>query len=224
VQEFLQHDTYLSPLTSYPFNDYERLLFAPAFHRIFEDVYLLNKDDREILIMRARAIYDNFADLLLDRQRAIMRFVLDEEPVEAYQVMPLEDLKAETRAFIFYWNAVSTGFDAIIRDLDFIYEKHSGKYYLKSDGINFNIIDLEKNKPLLTSRDSELVMRNGILPQEIGSSRVMKNPLEYLRPCDCFGPESSNESNLITFDRIFSDFKSKLAEEVERGMPLKLDC
>jgi hypothetical protein len=95
MKMFLECDSHLSPLTSYPFNDYENLLFFPPFKRLYEDVYILDKKDYDIFIRRAQVIYDNFADLLLDRQRSMMRYALNEQGAPCYNVGSQEYLKAD---------------------------------------------------------------------------------------------------------------------------------
>ncbi|MCJ7443275.1 MAG: hypothetical protein MUO26_01870, partial [Methanotrichaceae archaeon] len=213
TQMFLEYDTHLSPLTSYPFNNYESLLFSQPFQRIYEDVYILDKNDYNLCIKRARVIYDNFADLLLDFQRAQMRFMFEEH--SDYHRVSYENLKAEISTLIFYWNVSVTKFDTIMWHLGHIYETGSGNYHLRSDGFKFNIINLENNMNMLDPDQSESIMRC-VYPAE------KRNPLTRLRPCKIFNIESK-ESNLIKLEDILSKLRSELIKEKERGMPIEID-
>jgi len=142
-----------------------------------------------------------------------MRFAVEEQP--DYHLVSYENLKAEISTLIFYWNVSVTKFDLITRYLGNIYENGSGKYYLRSDGFKFNIINLENNMNMLDPDESELIMGR-IYPAE------KKNPLTRLKPCKIFNIESK-ESNLTKLEDIISTLKLKFIEEEGRGMPFIID-
>jgi hypothetical protein len=85
-------------------------------------------------------------------------------------------------------------------------------------------MDLERERNVYFSLPRGAVGQfEGIFPKEIDFSGYMKNPFAYLRPCASFGKYSQKEMESRTFERIFSDLKSKLVKEKELGLPIKLD-
>jgi len=96
-REFLEHDSYLSPMTSYPVNNSLYLIFIPPFQRIYDDVFLLKEQDIDRFILRAQTIYNNFEDILLERNKNL---ILDHDT-----------LNLETKVYIYHWNVAITRFD-----------------------------------------------------------------------------------------------------------------
>ena len=97
---FMDSDNYLSPFSSFPMNSLQFLLFSRPFQRIYEDVFLLDQEDREYLVDRARSIYLHFPDFLFD-------FFRNNLP------MKKKVLEQQIRQFIFEWNVASTNLDSI---------------------------------------------------------------------------------------------------------------
>lgn len=218
LRKFLEIDAYLSPFTSYPVNEPEVLLFSPPFQRIYENVYLLDKTDLPILIQRARIIYANFSDLLLDRLKALARSELRTGNNSDYKVNQ-EVLAMEIRSFLFYWNTIGTRFDIIV---GYVLPEVYGmpwKFHLWSDGMNFHVTDIDNNQEVIRSGWQASIMNAGILPS-YGSSRIMENPSAYLRPCQAFNIRSEKQ---VPFQEILEDLKAKVVEQIEKGFRFEID-
>jgi hypothetical protein len=53
LRKFLEYDISLNPFTSYPINDPIMLLFMRPFERIYDDIYLIEKSDQDMMVQRA---------------------------------------------------------------------------------------------------------------------------------------------------------------------------
>jgi hypothetical protein len=196
-REFMELDSYLSPLTSYPVNNSLYLIFIPPFQRIYDDVFLLEKEDVAHFILRAQIIYNNFQDILLERNKNL---ILDHDILEL-----------EAKAFTYHWNVAITRFDLICDYVHYFYEtKGFKKFHLTSEGNRFYIIDLETNKqvlPLLAESDTLLY---GLLPTDEDSpeksscSKLMGDPFGYLRPSKYFLKAIKDSAKERTADRLSS--------------------
>jgi len=210
--DFLAFDNYLSPLTADPANNIVRILFSRPFDRIFEDAYLLKADtyspERDafwVLSGRAAAIYNSFSDFLLEYFR-----------VNSFGP---GDIEIITREMIYSWNVASTRFDIVCYYLAGLLEQNegSGNYHLKSDGLSYNIIDLESGRSLLPPDISSSLLEFGSIPQIIEPDEhnenqlrgeVMREPFAYLRPCNTF-KEMGWRSELISSKDILEDLGKK---------------
>ena len=203
---FMDFDNYLSPFSSFPTNSLPFLLFSRHFQRIYEDVFLLDQEDKVFLVDRARSIYLNFPDFLFD-------FFRNNLP------MKKKVLEQQIRQFIFEWNVASTNFDSILYYLESVYgeELGSGKYHLKSEDMMFQIEDIKTNRPLLSNE--EFVVQFSSMPIIVtipgamegqGGAEYMEEPFTYLRPCQCF--HSTHGMDFIPIDQIMSELKSRFEE------------
>ena len=126
-REYLEQDSFLSPLTSYPVNNSLHLIFSPPFQRIYDDVFLLNTQDIDMFVLRALAIYENFEDILLERNKELF----------------LDDyiLNLDAKIFIYHWNVAITRFDRILDYVAYFYDTIGDrKFHLKSEGNRYYII------------------------------------------------------------------------------------
>ena len=134
--QFMEYDSYLSPFTSYPIYTPSALLFYRPFHRLFEDVYLLNKSDLSKMILRAYTIYVNFGEILFEYFRNNFR--------------NCSDIDQYIRQFIFQWNVTHANLDSIFYYLSDVYREKigSGKYHVGISGAEIQAIDLENNEQI----------------------------------------------------------------------------
>jgi hypothetical protein len=197
-------------------NDPESLLFSPPFQRIYENTYLLGSIDISILIQRARAIYDNFTDLLLDRQKALARSDPKSGPNSAYHV-DQKVLAMEIRSLLFYWNTSSTRFDSILTILS---DTIPGNYHLWGDGINFHVTNIDNNQEMLPRNWRRFILQKGIFPDDMGDSGEVGNPSGYLRPCRAFNIDA--KEGLVTFPKILEDLKAKIVMGKEKGFGFEI--
>jgi len=211
LQEFMELDSYLSPLTSYPGNDPYALIFSRPFERIYDDVYILGPNDVKILKNRAYLIYDKFSDLIFE--------LVHYEPAERY------NLNLLIKQFIFYWNKSSFSFDIIINYLERINDENmgSGKYHLKISEYGYQIIDLENGDSLLPPRQYATDVWSSVLcpmnSRKIDSvsnksisnanDYITKDPFIFLRPCDFFKGDNLR-SDFIHIDEIKSELKLRI--------------
>lgn len=206
ISWFMDFDNYLSPFSSFPTNSLSSLLFSRPFKRIYEDVFLLDQEDKMFLVDRARSIYLNFSDFIFD-------FFRNNLP------MKKRVLEQQIRQFIFEWNVASTNFDSILYYLESVYgdERGSGKYHLKSEDMMFQIEDITTNRPLLSNE--EFVVQFSSMPIIVtvpgamegqGGAEYMDEPYTYLRPCQCFN--SIDEMDFIPMEQIMSKLKTRFEE------------
>jgi len=206
LKRFLIFDNYLSPLTAYPVNGTLRVLFSRPFERIYDDAYLLDGESFELLSGRAAAIYCDFSEFIF-------------ELIKTDKVSE-KDLETMTKRMIYHWNVASTRFDLICIKLNEIYGKRavSGNYHLKTDGLEFNIIDLKIGKKLLPPEVAKSILMVGSSPAIFKESsnddlfmKNMKNPFTCLRPCLTFG-DLGWKSDCVHIEEILSQLKLKLSE------------
>lgn len=205
VHSFLAFDTYLSPLSSYPVNDLSQLLLLPyPFQRIYEDAYLIDGDAFSVLSSRAAAIYNFFSDFILESLKIIQ--------------MP-NDIDQITKQMIFYWNVASTRFDVICGFLGELYENDigSGNYHLKSDGLRFQIIDMQTDKQLIPKELERDILLSNIIPSLPDDLHIEQNaswPFEFLRPCEIFKHMDNDGQpwnyEIIHYETILEEINLKL--------------
>lgn len=193
VHTFLAFDTYLSPLSSYPINDVSQLLLSPyPFQRIYEDAYLLDGEAFEVLLGRAAAIYNYFADFIFEF------FMID--PPEP------ERIEVKTKEFIFFWNIASARFDLISFYLADLFSDRigSGMYHIKSDGMQFQIFDAENDEELIQKKLGKEILMMPFVLRDAGPDELvepMDNPFEFIRPCRAF-QDMRNRSGKWRYDLI----------------------
>jgi hypothetical protein len=214
-REFMELDSYLSPLTSYPVNNSLYLIFIPPFQRIYDDVFLLEKDDVAHFILRAKIIYNNFQDILLERNKNL---ILDHDILEL-----------EAKAFTYHWNVAITRFDLICDYVGYFYKTIGfKKFHLKSKGNRFYIIDLETNEQVLPSLAESDTLLYGLLPTDEDSPEkspspiLMDDPFGYLRPSKYFSKDIKDSAKERTPDQLSSILIAKYEECRRSGEgPLK---
>jgi hypothetical protein len=204
LHKFLLFDNYLSPLTSYPIHGTLQLLFSQPFERIYNDAYLLDGNSMTLLSERAAAIYYHFPDILFELFRS---YSADSKK-----------MKLIVKEMIFHWNVASTRFD-LCYNLVRSYYEGSGNYHLKSDGLAYNMINLDNNKQVLPEFAIRTLLVEVLTPlvfepqpefnRDFG--KLMEDPFACLRPCLSFG-NNEDQSEFIKIDAILTELESKLAD------------
>lgn len=209
VHSFLAFDTYLSPLSSYPVNDLSQLLLLPyPFQRIYEDAYLIDGDAFGVLSSRAAAIYNFFSDFILEI------YVLNQMQGGIEQL---------TKELIFYWNVASTRFDVICGFLGKFYGNDigTGNYHLKSEGLRFQIMDMQTNEQLIPKgleRDILLSNITPSLPDDLHIEDNARWSFEFLRPCEIFKHMDYDGQpwnyEIIPYETILEEINLKLNSKI----------
>lgn len=201
-RKFMELDNYLSPLTSYPVSNSLYLLFIHPFQRIYDDVFLLTEQDVDSFILRAQTIYENFEDILLERNK---KLILDDDT-----------LNLEAKVYIYHWNVAITRFDIICDYVRYFHDTVGDKkFHLKSEGNRFFIIDLETKSQVLPSLAESDTLLYGLLPtdedspEKSSSPRLMDDPFGYLRPSKHFPQEIKDRAKDRTYDHLSSILKTK---------------
>lgn len=233
LKAFLEYDIELSPFTSYPVNeDPILLLFMRPFERIYDDIYLLEKSDRDIMVKRAYFIYSNFDKILLSGIRsmrteeegfeAIMEGeVYDEESYEKLQkdhfIRYLRKdlfykktyLNPLIKELIFYWNIASLRLDWIyyaIKGNDQISPGTKKRYHIKSDSNGIRAINLDDYKNVFYQETTQDAMMITALWSGEG------DPFSTLRYCSCF-KDYGLEKTQIKIKKLISDIQQSLYPE-----------
>lgn len=210
LRDLLIFDNYLSPLTAHPASSVIKILFAKPFERIYEDAYLMGAKEFSLLSYRAFAVYIHFSDLLFEYFK--------------YNPLNQDDREIVIKDMIYSWNVASTRFDLTCNCLAALYNKKTGSgcYHLKSDGMNFSVIDMADKKQLLPSDISSSILVLGSTPfvfseDELERSRlypeIMKNPFTSLRPCLSF-KDTGKMYEFIPIEYISSELKRKIEANV----------
>jgi hypothetical protein len=172
---------------------------------------LLDGEKFWVLLGRAFAIYNNFSDFLFEYFR--------------HNPLSREDREVVTKQMIYSWNVASTRFDVVCNLLAELYEKKmgSGNYHLKSNGLDFNVVDLVDKKQLLPSHISSSLLVFGSTPRVFTTSElenerlypiVMKDPFTSLRPCLTF-QDMGWRFEFIPIEEILSALESKMAVQTD---------
>jgi len=208
LADFLVFDNYLSPLTAHPMNSVKRILFSKPFERIYENAYLLDGEAFWVLSGRAAAIYNSFSDFLYEYFKN-----------DSYGK---KDRKIITKEMIYSWNVASTRFDIVCSVLAELCENKvgSGNYHLWSDGLSYNITDLESGKSLLSPDIASSLLVFGSTPLTIKPDpqdrkrivgEIMRKPFTVLRPCYTFKDMGWRSDN-VTFDVILKELEQKMED------------
>jgi hypothetical protein len=206
IKKFVELDLFLSPATSFPKNHPVNLLFAKPFERLYNDVYICENSDYEIMVQRAYIIYSHFAEILRLGILTVrgeeyhwesinqLYSKSDEDYLEFKKSNFIRSLRIDLfskkqnlnnliKELIFYWNIASLR-------LDFVYckqrywEKNSGRsmvgYHLlaNSDGIQAIDIDENRSQPGPEMTNEDII----ITSLWCGDS----DPFSNLRHCYCF--------------------------------------
>ena len=126
---------------------------------------------------------------------------------------------------VYSWNVASTRFDVVCNLLAELYEKKigSGNYHLKSNGLDFNVVDLVDKKQLLPSHISSSLLVFGSTPRVFTTSElenerlypiVMKDPFTSLRPCLTF-QDMGWRFEFIPIEEILSALESKMVVQTD---------
>jgi hypothetical protein len=205
IMKFLEYDFHLSPITSFPQNHPIELLLAKPFERLYNDVYICDDMDYEIMARRAYLIYSHFAEILRigiiyitrieyrwdSLNRALSKSKEDYEQTRKFNFIRLlrwdlfskkQNLPNLIKELIFYWNIASLR-------LDFIYCKqrywkkrwgHSTEaYHLLANSNGIQAIHIDENKstgPEMTNED--------MIVTSLWSGD--SDPFSNLRYCYCF--------------------------------------
>lgn len=201
-RKFIESDSYLSPLTSYPVSNSLYLIFIHPFQRIYDDVFLLEKKDIDYFINRALTIYENFEDIIFERNKNL---ILDDNI-----------LQLQAKVFTYHWNVAITRFDIICDYVRYFYDTIGDKkFHLKSEGNRFYIIDLETNRQVLPPLAESDTLLYGLLPtdedspEKSPSPRLMDDPFGYLRPSKYFQQDIKDSAKERTPDHLYSILKTK---------------
>jgi hypothetical protein len=202
---FLECDNYISPFTSFPLNSPQSLLWYSHFQRIFEDIYLLEPQDLDLLAIRALAIHDEFPDILFELFR---------------NNLPLKEsvLEDQIKHLVFEWNVASTNFDSLWLFLESLYREKGCfiKCHISRSGIDMQIKNLVTDGPDISDEGNEIqfsAMPIVIIKPWVdrGGARYMEDPFNHLRPCACFDHYGGN-MEFISIEQIISDLKLRFAE------------
>ncbi|MGA9098421.1 MAG: hypothetical protein WB392_05765, partial [Methanotrichaceae archaeon] len=135
-------------------------------------------------IVRAHVIYNGFVDLLF-------------EYLKVNSTLKGKSLETMIKEFIFYWNTSITRFDIICWTLLSLFEEGegSGSYHLKSEGMSFQIIDINDGKSLIPHYIEKGIKGYFSLPMILErkdprdregkftlNGTFMDEPFEYLKP------------------------------------------
>ena len=129
------------------------------------------------------------------------------------------DIDQITKQMIFYWNVASTRFDVICGFLGELYENDigSGNYHLKSDGLRFQIIDMQTDKQLIPKELERDILLSNITPSLPDDLHIEQNaswPFEFLRPCEIFKHMDNDGQpwnyEIIHYETILEEINLKL--------------
>jgi hypothetical protein len=224
LAKFTDYDVHLSPFTSFPRNNPANLLFEIPYERIYNDAYILDKEDREKFIKRAYIVYSHFAEMLFEGCIRDMRlneieyinfkylehekYLRNMDDDFDYPLGNEDDIKAKQSRENYLENIldnIQTTIKLAIyhwniassRFDQLIAALGQGKYHIRSNNNGIQIIDLEGGEP------SIVVFGNiSLLPGPI-------NPFETLWPCSAF-KKLNLESKEITYNDILSYIESNL--------------
>lgn len=194
-------DMYLNPFYSYPIFDPIQTIFSKPFDRLYDDIYILNREDLGLMTERIYLIYKNFGEFLSVYLSALdWRFTIN-----------LED---SLREYLFLWNCQSYYFS------EFYYQYHSflnerSNYYITRNSGFIQIIDLIENKKLITpeesfSMNSEITYPPLYAGREWGGSEL--NPFKVLMPCRSLFDKFGFDTTEISFDSILKELRERMTQ------------
>ena len=188
-------DMHLSPFFSYPIYDPIQVIFSKPFDRLYDDIYILTKNDLGSMAERIYLVYTNFSEFLFTFLSTDWRYFIR-----------LED---SLREYVFLWNCQSYYFSEFYARYHPLFSEE-GSYYITSNSGFIQVIDLIKDKKLITPQDSFLIKSEITYPPlftegEWGGSK--SNPLEVLLPCKSLFDEFGFETAEIPIDTILEEMR-----------------
>jgi hypothetical protein len=116
-----------------------------------------------------------------------------------------------TKRFILYWNIAAARLDMLMSTLKRMEkEDHtSGKYFIRSDEIGLQAIDLENNKRLFRPYDAMEILSDSSLESLI-SGYVEEDAFGYIYPLRSFKEYLGPDPEEVSFDEILGIIKSKI--------------
>lgn len=230
LRTFLEYDISLSPFSSFPVNrDPILLLFMRPFERIYDDVYLIEESDSDMMIQRAYFIYSNFSKILIsgiismrkeveEFETIIGRGIDNDEGYEQFKkdhfirflrkdlFYKREHLNPLIKELIFYWNIASLRLDWVYYKLNAISKISPGtkkKCHIISDADGIQAIDLDTYKKAFHQEAT----REAMMITALWSGKA--GPFKTLRYCNCFRGLDLEEKQIKTED-ILSEVEESL--------------
>ena len=188
----MELDLFLSPFTSFPMNFPVKLLFGRPFERLYTDFYLCDEEDINKLIHRAHIVYSNFIGV-----------------VSAGVVstgIPVYELEALLKQYVFYWNVASKRLDWLcieLKELTFSNDRKPSIYHIYSGTTGLEIMDLADGKLL----EDRYMMIGGdydyLLPINLD------DPTKEIRICNCFEEEGLKTEKML-YEDVLAGIRLKL--------------
>jgi hypothetical protein len=145
IIKYVEFDNYLSPFTAYPVNYPIELMFSRNFGRLYEDAYLIDPNDLDILLSRANLIFKNFYEF--------SRIYIGSRP----------NKDAAIREFVRDWNIACARFETVLYFLaELGYDAENSCFHLASDRAGLQIVDLKTDERLLGKADLEKLEANNL--------------------------------------------------------------
>ena len=192
-------DIYLSPFYSYPKFDPVRLIFAKPFNRLYEDIYIFEKQDLKNMAERIYLVYENFGELLY-------------QYLKRFNGQYFSYFDISLREYIFLWNSASTYFNKFYMINNKLFEQGSGFYICTNNGF-MQIRDLEKTDKIyqdsfLTNYPKSPSIENP--PLYTGNNWGLRyNPFEVLLPCHSLFAEFGFDTSPVFIKEILTELKDK---------------
>lgn len=199
VVKYNELDMHLSPFFSYPIYDPIQILLSKPFDRLYDDIYILDKDDLRLMAERIYLVYANFPEFLSLYLKG------------GYTIL----LEKSLKEYVFLWNCLSTYFRKFFFYFKGSLGKHSGKYHLWiSNGI-IQITDLVENKkffdPFMVNQIKEKYLEYPPLYSgDFECGGVECDPFEALLPCDNLFNQFGFDTDPIPIESILSKLKSMI--------------
>jgi hypothetical protein len=185
--KFVEYDNFLSPFTAYPVNEPIELIFDKFFNRIYEDVYIIESGDLDCLLKRADFIFENFCTFLNIYTKSSLQ----------------RNKEAIIKEFVVYWNLACSKFETIYNWLRNFHKFHpEWRYYLGSEGDNFQITELNTNQRLLND-----VNREKLKPSYLNTGITEFDQTKFIRPplLEIFAWNA--RAKLVPIEVIFAEFE-----------------
>jgi hypothetical protein len=200
-QRLIKLDMHLSPFFSYPFFDPIQVIFSKPFDRLYDDIYVFNKEDLKIMAERIYLIYKYFAEFLFD-------FISAKD--WRYSIR----LENSLREYVFLWNCQSYYFSEFY-ELYYSLFSDGGCYYITSNSGFIQVTDLIKDEKMITPQDSFSIKSEITYPPlftegELGG--LKSNPLEVLIPCRSLFDEFGFDTSEIPINTILDELRKKIPQ------------
>lgn len=204
VKKFLELDIFLSPATSFPRNHPFSILFARPFERLYNDIYICDDSDYEIMVQRAYQVYSHFTEILRLGIKSVRGEEDYHEKITKFLAKSNEDYLAKiefdfmrsrwrdlfykkqniinlVKELIFYWNIASLRLDLIYRRRGFFrWEGSKGGYHFLTNSNGILAIDITENR----SQPGTVMTSEDMIITSLWSGD--SDPFSNLRYCYCF--------------------------------------